>query len=127
MNDQSSGGINTQSNRIRDGMANVEEVHFKWTNLARVARVDGFDLCFGSHAVFGQFDFQQSAGQGGGINGCLNFFEHMANGAGMVFMTMSDNDASHLVAPGAQIGEIRDDVINAQHIIFREHQSGIHQ
>ena len=50
----------------------------------------------------------------------------MLDGADVVFMTVGEDDALHLAAVLAQVGQIRDDVIDAQHVIFREHQAGIH-
>ena len=49
----------------------------------------------------------------------------MADGAGVVFMSMGDDDTLHLLAPLHQVRNIRDDVIDSQHIVFREHQTGI--
>lgn len=44
----------------------------------------------------------------------------------MIFMSMSDKDAADLLPIFYDIGKIRDDKVNAEHILFREHQPDIH-
>ena len=43
----------------------------------------------------------------------------------MVFMTVGNDDSFHLVAILLEVGEIGNDVIDPQHIVFGEHETGI--
>ncbi len=43
----------------------------------------------------------------------------------MVFMPVRDDDATHFVALLRHIAEVRDDVIDTKHVVFREHDPGI--
>jgi len=49
----------------------------------------------------------------------------MADGASVVLVTVGNDDTLYFIAALNEIREIRDDVIDPQHIIFREHQPGI--
>jgi len=44
----------------------------------------------------------------------------------MVFVTMGDNDAFHLVGSLLDIFKIGNDVINADHVVVREHHASIY-
>ena len=43
----------------------------------------------------------------------------------MVFVTMRNDDSPHLIPVFNQIAHIRDDEVNAKHIVVRERQSGV--
>ena len=90
-----------------------------------LAGLDGVQFGFAAKAVARQLDFQQAAGQRGGIDGRVHFLEQVVNRADVVFVTVGDDDAAHLVAVLGQIGHIGDDVIDPQHVVFGEHQAGI--
>ena len=53
---------------------------------------------FGRQPVAGQLDFQQAAGQRGGVDRRLDFLQHVVDRADVVFVTVGDDDAAHLVA-----------------------------
>ncbi len=46
--------------------------------------------------------------------------------AGMVFVTVGDDDTFHLVGTLLYILKIGDDVINADHVVVREHHASVH-
>ncbi len=82
-------------------------------------------LCFVSQAVAGELHFQQSPGQRGGVDRCVDQLQHVLDCACMVFVAMGDDDPTHPMALVIQIMEIRDDVIDPQHIILWEHDARI--
>ncbi|MNV31098.1 hypothetical protein D3C71_1223900 [compost metagenome] len=56
----------------------------------------------------------------------VQMLEHIRQASDMVFVTMRQHNASYLVAVLRQIGNIRNNDINAEHILFWELQSRIH-
>ena len=60
-----------------------------------------------------------------GIKGYSKVGCEIGNGADMVLMPMGDDNAPNQIEMIHQVVEIRDDVIDPQHIIFREHDAGI--
>ena len=49
----------------------------------------------------------------------------MADRPGVIFVTMGDDDPPHLLLLIEQVAEIGDDVVDPQHVVFREHQPGV--
>ena len=45
----------------------------------------------------------------------------------MVFVTMGQEDAPQFILVLHQVGDIRDDQVDAQHIVFGEHEARIEQ
>jgi hypothetical protein len=47
------------------------------------------------------------------------------DGANVVFVSVGDHNAAHLIPLAQQVVEIRDDVIDSQHIVVGEHNPGV--
>ena len=103
----------------------MEELHFERADLDLFTGVDGVQVRFLGHAVARQFHFQQATRQGRGVDRRVGHFQQMVNGADMVLVAVGDDNALHLLLVLDQIGEVGDDVIDPQHIVFGEHHPGI--
>jgi len=107
-------------------MADVEKINGKtFADFHTVAGVDGAQVGKLDQAVARQFDFDQAAGELGGINWRVDLFQQMMDRPGVVFVTVGDDDAAHFFAFIQQVFEVGDDVVDAQHIVFGEHQAGV--
>ena len=107
-------------------MADVEEVHFKGANLHAFTRVDSDQARFFVEAAPIQLGLDEAEGERGGIDRRVHGFEQVANGAGMVFVAMGDNNPHHLVGALLDVFKIGDDVVNPDHIVIGEHHTGVH-
>ncbi len=57
--------------------------------------------------------------------GALKLGEDVGQGAGVVFVAVGDDDAPQLVAVLEDVGDIGDDQVDAQHLLFGEHEAGV--
>ena len=104
-------------------MADMEELDVEGANLDLITRIDTVQLCFAILAVAFELAFHQTAGERRGIDRRLNFIQKVLDGAGVVFMTVGDDDPANAVLFGFDdVCEIGDDIINPDHVILREHQ-----
>ena len=125
VNDQPGRSRDSQPYCIRDRMADVEEFHVKGTDLYRVAGFHRVQHGFGN-IVARQLDFDQSSCQRGGIHRRGGNVQKMVDCSNMIFMTVGNDNANHLIGFLTQIFKIGNDVIDPEHIVFGEHDSGIH-
>ncbi len=56
----------------------------------------------------------------------VQLLKYVRNGTDMIFMTVCDHKALDLAVVLLQIGHIRDDKVNSQHIILRKCESAVH-
>lgn len=125
VHDQSLGGVDAQPHTVGDRVAHVEEFDLKRANSLLVAGLNGAQVGLLGHAVAGQLDLEHADGQRRGVNRRVDKFQHVAKRAGVIFVTVRDNNTDHLVAALLDVTEIGDNVINPDHVIFGEHEPGV--
>src|SRR5688572_3501411 len=74
-----------------------------------------------------ELDFQQTAGQGCTVDGRVDYIQNVTDGSGVVFMPVRDKNATNIQAFQivSVVTQVGDDVVNARHIEFREHEASI--
>src|SRR6266508_31169 len=108
-------------------MADVEELHFEWTNLHRIASLHRVEHSFACTTVVArQFDLDQAAGQASCVHRSGDVVQNMVNSPNMVFMSMRNYDPHYLIGFLTQIFIIGNDVINPEHIVFGKHDACIY-
>ena len=125
VHDQPGGGGDPQSNAVRDGMAHMEELDLERAELDPLPGLHRVQLGPLQHAAAAQLDLQQTAGEGGGVDRRRDLFQHVADGAGVVFVAVGDHDPANLVALVLQVTKVGDDVIDPQHVVLGEHDAGV--
>ena len=103
----------------------MEEFDPEGPDLYHFASLHGAQVCFGKTPVASQFDLDQAAGQRGGVDGGLDVVQQVVDGANVVLVPVGNDNATHPLPVLAQEGHIRDDVIDPEHVIFREHHTGV--
>ncbi len=121
VNDQAGCGSDAQRDTIRNGVANVDILDGERSQFGGVAGLYGLDLHLVLHIVACQLGFDQAACQGSGVNRRVDIVGQVLNRADMVLVPVGDEDAEHLARAFAQILEVRDDVIDPEHVVVREH------
>ena len=107
-------------------MADVEKVDLERSDLHRFASLDVDQFGFHAHTAPVELVLNQAVCEGRGVNWCVHIFKQVTNRAGVVLMPVGDDNAPNLVCPLLHIFKIRDDVINADHVVVGEHHAGIH-
>ena len=119
-------GIDGQGRRVHDAVVGLDELH------AEVAQVDGlpelhhFPLRPSGQLMLLQLVLDDAHGEPGGIDGHIDFPEHIGKRPDMVLMAVGDHEALHLVDIVLQIGHIGNDKVNPQHIVRRERKAAVH-
>ena len=104
----------------------MEKFDLERSDLHRFACLDINQLGFHAHPASVELVFDQSVGERCGVDWRVDIFKQMTNSAGVVFVTVGDDNALHLVSALFDIFKIGNDVIDADHVIVREHHAGVH-
>ncbi len=103
----------------------MEELHVERPDARPLAGLDGLQPGLAQQAVAAELGLEQAARQRGGVDWHRNLVEHVADGAGVVLMPMSNDDPAHPVPVLEQVAEVGDDVVDPQHVILGEHDAGV--
>jgi len=95
-----------------------------WKNSMGFAGLDGVQAGLGLRVAI-ELGFQQGARQGRGVDRRPDLVQHVVDGAGVVLVSVGDDDGAHLVLLVAQVAEIRDDVVDPEHVVLGEHDPGV--
>ncbi len=119
------GGGQGKADPVHNAVGHVDKVKGKVSEHQRFPGLEPAPLHLPVQPVFLQFLSEQGQGQGRAVNRDLDLFEQEGHGADMILMTMGQDQGRQFVLMGPQVGEIRDDHVDAQHVVFREHDAGI--
>ena len=114
-----------QRNRIRDRMVGVDKLHLKASQFDRISCADMVEPNLLRHFMLGKLGFDDPAGQPGGVNRSIALTQHIRDRADMILMPMGDDITAQLVQVALEISRIRNDQINAQHIVIRESHTAV--
>jgi len=128
VHDGADGRMQRQPDAVGDRVGDGEELDAERTHGERLARQDATQVEGLAAWILGQLGLDQPAGKPRRINRRVrrqHVVEQVGQRADMVFMSVGDDDRSHPGRVLAQIRKVRDDQVDAQHIVFRKHDAGI--
>ena len=76
-------------------------------------------------AGFFELDLDQALGQRRAVDGHVKLRQDVRQRADVVFVAVGDDDAADLVLALLQVGDVRDDQVDPQHVLFGEHQAAV--
>ena len=94
VDDQPGRCVDPQPDGIRDGMADVEEFHLEGTDLDHFTGLHRAQIGFVREAVTRQFDLDQAARQGRGVDRGRDLAQQVVERADVVFMAVGEEDAA---------------------------------
>lgn len=118
------GSPEIQGTGIRDGVVRMDEADLHTADLYFITMMH-FIQCIIRNVIFFQFPFDEAAYELGGVYGHIYFIEQVGQTADMVFMTMGDDDGPYFVPVFNQVTHVRDDEVDAEHVVIREGQAGV--
>jgi len=125
VDNQAQGQAYGQAHSVRDAVAHAEELHAKGPCLHRLARLHRFQ----SHVaqpVLLQLEADETCCQARCVHWHVNGGEHVGQRAGVVLVSVGDENATDAVPVVLQIGDVRNDQVNTQHVRFWEHDAGVY-
>ena len=97
MDQQADRGSDTQTDGVRDGVADMEGLHLEGSDPEGFSGLYRAQFSFAGKAITCQFNLDQSPGQGCGVDRCRDLCQQVLDGTDMVLMSMSDDDPLDLI------------------------------
>ena len=111
---------------IGDGVVDVDKFHRHAARLYHILGLDHIEVAGAQDIVLPQLALQQAQGELGAIDGDVDAFEQIGEGADVVLMAVGEKYPPYLFPVALQIGEIGDDQVHPQHLVVREGQAAVH-
>lgn len=127
VNDDAKRRMNAEANTVRDAVRHRIAFQLERADLERVSGFERVDRGVAAETCAPQLDIQQHRCQRGCVDRrTLEGVDHIRDCADVVFMPVGIDDAMNPeVLAFLKIPEIRDDQVNSEHIIGREHHACI--
>ncbi|CDC25498.1 uncharacterized protein BN668_01818 [Firmicutes bacterium CAG:466] len=125
MDDHTHRGLDCQRHRVGDGMVCMDEFHHHFPQFYFFAGHNGVQCGFIQHFMLSELIFQQAQCQQCAEYRHFQLFQYIGQCADVVFVTVSQHDASDFFYVLCQIGNIRNNQVNAQHIVLGERQATV--
>ena len=117
--------MNCHANCTRNGVVHLDKFHTHTAHLDGSSRLHFTELYRIGKSMFFQLALNQSQRQLCSIDRNIDFLQEIRQTANVVFMSVRQHDATHLVPICFYIGEIRNDNINARHITVWKRQTAV--
>lgn len=114
-----------QRNRIRNGVVGVDKLDLEAAELNRITGAHAVHLDLLGHLVLGQLGLDDAAGQSGRVDRRVALAQNIRNSADMVLMSVGDHIAAQLVQVALEVRCIRNDQVNAQHVVIRKGNAAV--
>ncbi len=98
---------------------------FERAQLHRVADSNLSEVGLAQDAVLFQLWLDQAQRQPRPVNRHVELFQNIWQSANVVFVTVAQKDAEHVLASIEQIRDVGEDKVDAQHVLVRKHQSRV--
>ena len=126
MQDHACRAVDRQGGCVLDGVVCLNEFHLEVSGVDHVAVGDHVELCALQKACFPELVLDQGGSEPGGIYREVQLPQDIGKGSDVVLMTVGDIKALQLLHVLLQIGHIRYDQVDAQHLLIRERHSAVH-
>ena len=114
-----------QRTSARHRVIDVHELDVDRTERQTVARLDLHEVRF-AHLVLARFGFdQRDRHRRSGDRRARELAQKIRDAADMIFVPVRHHDAAQLVRALANVGEIVDDHVDAEHLFVGEHQAAV--
>ena len=125
MDDHAQRSVDGQRHAIHQAMRDLDGVDGEGPDLETLARTDLAQVGVVEQAVFFEFVFHVGQGELRAPDRHIQLAENPGQRADVVFVAVGENDAFHPLAVFGQIGDVRDNNIDAQQFGFRKHQAAV--
>ena len=113
---------NGERHGIGDAVVHAHELDGETAETQLVARHDGMEV-LRRDAAFLQAPLEYAERQRRAVNGHVDLCQDIRQGADVIFVAVREHDALDAVTVLQEIGDVRDDEVDAEHVLRREHQS----
>jgi len=115
-----------QADRVRDAVTDVIRVTAQATDGERCTRCDLAERGFLRELVLAQLGADEPERELGPVDRHVHEFpEHVRKGADVVLVGVRHQEAADPVLSGSQVPDVRDDEIDAEHLLVGEHETRV--
>ena len=104
----------------------MDELYAEPSCLDHVPRLTGDELGAVQQAVFLQLQLDESGGHAGGVDGGVDRPQHIGQRPDVVLVAVGDENAPDLVLVLDQVGDVRDNHVDAVHVVVGEAHAHVH-
>ena len=126
LDDGAGRAVDGESYRVRDGVVHMDRLHGEAAQLELLAGGDLHELGLACKAELLQLIADEAAGQAGAVDGQIELLQQIGDAADVILMAVGNEQALDLILILHHKGEIRDDHIDAEHIVIREDEAAVH-
>ena len=126
VHDRARRGGDRQGSRIHDGVVGLDELHIELAELHDVPEGDDVPLRIVQQVVLAELVLDDAHGQAGAVDGHIDLLEDIGEGADVVLVAVGDHKGPDLVDILLQVGRVRNDQVNSQHVILGKSQAAVH-
>ena len=126
VDDLAHGGAHRHRHAVRDGVVHMDEFQLEHPHLEHVPGVVGDDFDLLRQAVLLQLEAHKARRQTGGVDGAVQLAHHVGHAADVVLVAMGQDDALHPLLVFDEVGDVRDDHVDAVHVLVREAHAAVH-
>ena len=117
--------MHDDADRIRDAVADVEELDGETAQGQPVVRGDGVQLAVGQQPGFFQLELGQPARERGGVDRHVQVFQQVGQRTDVILVAVGQHDGLHPVRTLGQVGDVRVDEVDPEHVALGKHQPGV--
>ena len=114
-----------QRHRPRNGVAHLDELHLERADAHRLPGLHDVELDAGD-IMLRELASYEGAGELRAVDRRRHTPEHIGNRADMILMPMRNQIGAQALAVVGQVGDVRDDQVNAQHVLTWEDGAAVH-
>ncbi len=118
-------GVYAESHAGGNAVRDFQELDAERTEAQFLAGRDLIQRGLSLKTVLPQLGVDQPNGKSRSVNGNVDLFEQIRQRSYVILVTVGDDNTEHTIPVLNHIGEIRQDEIDTQHVIVREHQPRI--
>ena len=124
VDDHAHGGLDREPNRIGDRVIHADKADTEAADIDDIPRHHRVQIAR-INAVFLETPFENPERQTRPIDGYRDLLHYIWQGTDMILVPVRENNRFHLVPVFDQIGNIRNDKVDAEHVLLREHEPGV--
>ena len=116
--------FNRQAYCIRNRMINADKPDTETADIDNISLHDRMQAS-GIHAIFFQTSLKNSQSQARPVNRHMDLLQNIRKSANMILMPVRQNDGFNFIPVFQKIADIGNNQINAKHIFFGKHETGV--
>ena len=123
--DDADGGVDGEGDAVDEGVRDADGEDGEGAEVEAAAGEDLDELGVVEEAMLFELAFDVGEGELGAVDGDVELGEDPGEAADVVLVAVGEDDAADLAAVLDEVGDVRDDDVDAEELFFGEHEAGV--